>query len=288
MQDGITIHSGTYTPISVSACDPQDYTSLANSLLVALQAEFTAPAVQHSTLTRKFSIDTGPTYVGGAAVDANGYFVAFHFQNTTAQQPARPADITATGWHNDSYVILGAAPTTLQGSQSKQSFPQPAFMATNGTVSLGTTQHISPYPTCLSSLESLVLRTEIPTSNWQSSGYERNRPQSDKLQHSSIFARLPVDSKEDHITFQNSGDQFQLIAQARYLDRLVFSVTDDQGRALPGAISPNPASFLPQEDYGLLSYRMCLRWDAMELTPSVIPRHVSDHIANSAPKLMTL
>ena len=72
---------------------------------------------------------------------------------------------------------------------------------------------------------------------------------------------------DHHVNFINQSENFSMILQTQHVDQIVFQLTDDLGRNLAGLLGDSPASFLRQESYGMLNYRVVLRWDAMSLAP---------------------
>ena len=126
---------------------------------------------------------------------------------------------------------------------------------------------MSVFPACKYTMDSVCLRTQLPNSNWQTSGFESFLPVNNKLQHSNILARIPIAPSDHHVNFVNQSDQFSMILQTTHVDQIVFQLTDDMGRGLAGLLSSSPGTFIEQEAFGLLSYRIVLRWDAMSMAP---------------------
>jgi hypothetical protein len=233
---------GTYTAgakgLGHAIKDALDITVTA--MTVALSNTVTVTDVDYNENLRTFSFT-----MGGAGLPADLEVVCFH-----CKTGAIPPGVSAAGFFNDSYEILGAIPT--------RDVTQivPAFTKDGSSDTFE-----SPLPASLNSLEAIYLRCNLQTSNYQTNGFSRNTPDRNTMTETNILARIPLsracfDPIFEFVQFEDSNDLFQLHLRQKTLDALSLEVTDDKGRLL-AEVDPR------QADLGLMSFKCTLRWDAL-------------------------
>lgn len=208
-------------------------------MTTALSATVTVTDVDYDENFRSFSFT-----MGGAGLPTDLEVVCFHCKSGTI-----PTGVSATGFFNDSYEILGGIPT--------RDVTQivPAF--TND----GANTFESPLTASLNSLEAIYLRCNLQTSNFQTNGFSRDAPDRNTMSETNILARIPLsrscfDPIFEFVQFEDTNDLFQLHLRQKTLDALTLEVTDDKGRPL-AEVDPR------QADLGLMSFKCTLRWDAL-------------------------
>jgi len=234
-----------YTQFTIA---PGNYTSFA-TLATAIQASITAVAalaatvVTYDNTTRKFTITL-------AGAIATSYFVFFQVKSL----PVAPAGVSAAGYFNDSFEILGTIPTRDGYTVGS---PINGFGTTVGNVA-----HITPFVGALNSMEAIYLRCNITSNNFQTLSFEKNLPNSNEITSSQIFARIPLVqafyfADAPFVNFEDQNDLFEMLLQQTSLSTLDFTITDAAGRLIT-EVSAGQASS------GNLNFKMCLRFDIME------------------------
>ena len=237
---------GDYTPVVIAPGSYRSFTDLATAIQTAITAiaGLGASTVAWDGITRKFVIT-----LNGA--NATAYFVSFQVKQSPANPD--PTVITDAGYFNDSAEILGCKPTRDGWSGN----PVNAFGTTVGNVA-----HTSPYVGALNTIETLFLRTNIQTNNYQSYGFEKNLPNQSGLTASSIFARIPLsrayyNDEFEIIQFEDPNELFTILLQQTQLSDMVFAITDHAGRPLPQVSAG-------QAKDGALAFKMSFRWEVVE------------------------
>lgn len=238
----------TYTQVTIA---PGSYRAFdgVNGLAPAIEAAVNAAlgvattTVGWNAVTRKFTI-TAPAMVAGS------YFVCFQVKQ--APPNPDPAVISSSGYFNDIAEILGAKPT-----RDNWTVPVNAFGTTTGV-----TPHVSPYVGALNTIETIFLRTNTQTNNYQSIGFEQNLSNQSGLTSSSIFARIPLsrayyNDEFEIIQFEDTNDLFTILLQQTQINDIIFSVSDHAGRPL-SEVSKG------QSQDGNLSFKLSLRWEVVE------------------------
>jgi hypothetical protein len=250
--------AGTHYEVTIAPGVYSTFTSLVTAIQDALTvtvggiAEITSAAIGYTAVTRHFGfVFTMATGHTATEVQVR----CFAIKGGTL-----PAGVSVAGGFNDSHEILGAKPIRSAG-QVFNSLAQPA--AINALTSL--------YPASLNTLDAVYIHINtIETGNFMSTGFESHAQESLRLIESSMFARIPFDDSsftETHevVSFEDSGgDMYQSFLQRKHIDTLDIRVTDARGRSL-AQLDPT------QADNGLMSYKLCLRWDLFVPPPTPQP-----------------
>ena len=238
----IKIIPGSYRSFGTASPSP------VGSLALAIQAAIVAAGLGAATVgwddvSRKFEI------VMPVGTPAAGYFVCFQVK----QQPdnPEPANISDTGYFNDSAEILGGKPT-------RDNWVTPI----NAMAGVGAGIHLSPYVGALNSIETIFLRSSLQTNNYQSYGFERNLPNQSGLTPTTIFARIPLsrayyNNELEIIQFEDTNDLFSILLQQTQLSDMLFEITDHAGRRLQ-EVSQG------QANDGNLAFKLSFRWEVVE------------------------
>ena len=163
-----------------------------------------------------------------------------------------PANVSIDGGFSDVHEILGASPI--------RNIAEAANSFLGGPNGAGVNVLTSRYPASLSSLSEIYLHANLETGNFMSTGHQSNAAESLRLIESSIFARVPFERSSFSETFETiqyedtGGDAFQSYLTRKTLETLDLRVTDARGRSLA---KHNPQMAAD----GLLSFRLCLRYD---------------------------
>ena len=121
------------SPITIDHGQYNDYDALAYAVEDAMRDVFDAPRASYRPQTRRLVMTPGATLADGTPTAANGFFVCY----CDSSNPAVPP-MTSLRQFNDSYMLLGAEPTTSIRHQVVNAF---------GAV--GTGQHVSKLPPVL-------------------------------------------------------------------------------------------------------------------------------------------
>ena len=230
----------TYTEVVIPAGSYYTYAELAAAIQTGLRAHLATATCEYSDSTRKLSF----TLTGAGA---NAFLVCFQ-----VKQGGPPTGVSAAGFFQDSYELLGAIPSRT-------------LAAVNAIGGTGPGLQTAPFPASLNTLEAIYLRTNLMSGNYQTYGHERYLPDQNGLTETQIFARIPLtracfDEVFPFVTFEDANDTFQLNLQQKTLDSLELYVTDDKGRLL-AEVDPR------QADLGLMSFKCVLRWDHVTTPP---------------------
>lgn len=249
----------TYTEIKIAEGDYFQFGdthsvagSLCEAIYNAISTAIAAPqSVSYNINTRKLSIDMSGVSQAGKW-DATAYFVSF--QIPPSRQGTLPTNVTANGYFNDSYEILGAKPTKYNSPIVE------AFSENSRTFT-------SFYPASLYTIESIHLTTSLQTNNYQSPSLDADS-KATRLIPTQVLARIPIDmgkmfegNKQDVpsiIKFEDTGATlYSMTLQQNEIDVLNFRLVDAKGREID-QVSNN------QYANGALSYKLVLKWEAID------------------------
>ena len=245
--------TGTFVTITIPPGSYDTFNTLATAIAAALvTAGFTAATCAWDLVSRKFTIvvSTGAT--------AGGFFLGIY--NDT-QSP--PPGVYLQGWQNDSAEVLGGFLT----STNTQLLPMFANPTPGGAYPTGPNTYISPFVGQLSTLDALYLRTNLPTNNFASSGFENGVPNTNSgLNLTQIWARIVLNTNtyQDEYPFityeEQGGDNFELFLQQKQLDTMILQITDDRGRIIP-EVYPG------QANNGQLSFKLSFKYEILRELP---------------------
>ena len=211
----------------------------------------TAVTVGYDTVLRCFTFV--PTITGVIEPDNTLEIRCFHLKTNSAA----PAGVTINGTQSDVHEILGvktifdaANPFNCVGVQD----------TLNNNV-ISSTLLYGFYPASLSTLDNLYIRCNFDTGNYESPDLDVRKEKADELQHSFIFAKVPIMSSnesesESHrlIVYEDANDVYQKILPMKSLGHLQFFVTDKRNRKM--------AAFAKQqEEFGQMHFDLVMRWD---------------------------
>ncbi len=217
------------------------YASFA-ALAAAIQVGLRAPGGVLANATCTYDDDTRKLVITMPGVDASSFIVCFQSRET------RPTGVSAQGFFQQSHILLGGRPTR-------------SSVLVNAFGSTGTGAMTAPYPACLSSMDSLYLRSGIMSGAYQSVGHERYLPNGNSIIESQIWARIPISdpTSTNPIIFEDNGnEQFQLNPTQRNLDSLDLWITDEFGRSL-AEVSPH------QYEDGMMNFTATIKWSHLTL-----------------------
>lgn len=166
------------------------------------------------------------------------------------KQGVPPTGVSAAGFYNDSYQLLGGYRIT-----------DPAAITVESLDNSTPNTAVSYYPASLNTLDALYVRLRSPSPhNYMTTSMDANLTTQERLVESEIFARIPLENafftkQHEMVHFEDSGsDAYQCMLNQKILDSLEIRLTDDKGR--------NLAEILPfQSQVGLMTFHMCLRFD---------------------------
>lgn len=237
-------------------CTVAGYT--ANTFFAAIPST----TVTFNAVTRQFAFAL-PTLAANRTIDK---FVFFQCKNGVPSGHPMAASISAFNStygdpaFQDTHELLGAIPTRddIAGQSS-----------TTGGLSGSASSWSSPYVGQLNTLEAVYLRLlSMGTNNFQSPSLDRNVPNNYGLVPTNIFARIPLpgavyDDVTELLTFTEQGSgTFSCMVDARQLQLLEFSVTDDKGRPIQEVLAGQTAS-------GQLSYKITVKWEVIQFDQSL-------------------
>jgi len=213
-------------------------------------------SVSYNVNTRKLSLDmSGAT---GNWDTTDSVFIAFQIPNS--RQTLRPANVSQSGYFNDSYELLGGKPTKYENNNVD-------LFSKNGDV------FTSFYPASLFTIESLHLSVDLQTQNYQTPSLDADSTASRAIP-TQIFARIPIDmgyltteftDQPAIISFTDTGAKvFSILLQNKQIDNMRFRLIDAKGREIPEVSAG-------QYSNGALSYKMVLRWEALQDLEKGIP-----------------
>ena len=163
----------------------------------------------------------------------------------------------------DSYELLGGIPTRDADIASAAQF----ITATNNN--FNTNVFVSPYVGQLNTLEAIYLRlTSASTNNFQSPGLDKNVPNNYGLVPTNVFARVPLpaavydDTVEILSYSEQGGGTFSCLIDARQMQLMEFSFSDDKGRAISEVLAGQFKS-------GDLSAKITVKWEVIQYDQSL-------------------
>lgn len=244
----IQIAEGSYRTFSGDpVATPPPVGSLGNAIQTAVQnALGGATTVEWGEVDRKWKITN-------TLIPAGAYFVCFQVKSSPPNPD--PTNITKNDYFNDCAEILGAIPT-----RDGWTTPVNAFGTTTGPTPV---VHTTPYVGALNSIETIFIRTNLQTNNYQSPSFEPNLPNTNSsIIPTNIFARIPLtratyDDVFEIIQYEDHNDNFTILLQQTQLSDMVFTLTDHAGRNLSEVNSG-------QSENGNLSFKMSFRWEIIE------------------------
>ena len=241
----------TYTEIIIPKGDYDGFTAatgILNPLDAAIQgaivlAGFTGALVTYDSLRRSFKVDMGA--VGGWTNGTDDFRCFIHKTGTP------PAGVSDAGFFNDSWMIIGGRPNKEVDGIS--------FAKTALDYDSASGLYISPYSAQLSAVDELVIRSDFPSMNYQSAGYDRSTTAQSGLSSTDIFARLPLtksifDPQTGMIHFEDPNDLFSVLMTNTQLSGFSLYLTDSRGRFIQEMTSG-------QASVGDLSFRAAIRFD---------------------------
>ena len=258
---------GVFYPIVIQPGTYTSFDDVTHGLALAIQVAINATSastgltsvVTYLPVTRNFSIVISQAGSGAPTIDANGFFVSFYDDSERT-----PPNVSALGFLNDSGEILGVFQT------NSLSQIVPAFGSVGG-YEKGVGTYVGPFPAQLSSLEAVYIRSSLGTSNFASSGFEPQVPNSNTgLNVTQLWARVELndsvyDPLNPFITYVEPSDgNYPLYLQYKQLDQMVLQVTDDKGRDL-SLLQTYPG----QAQSGALSYKMVFSWEVLTEVPAL-------------------
>lgn len=211
----------------------------------------TAITVGYDKVLRCFTFV--PTITGTIAADNTIEIRCFHVKNNSPP----PAGVSRNGATSDVHEILGlktifdaASPFNCAGVEN-----------TTSSGSITATLLYGFYPASLSTLDSVYLRCDFDVGNYESPHLDVSKLDTDELQHSFIFAKIPISSSNESeleahrlIVYEDTNDVYQKMLPMKSLGHLQFYVTDKRNRKL--------AAFAKgQEEFGQMHFDLVMRWD---------------------------
>lgn len=119
----------------------------------------------------------------------------------------------------------------------------------------------SRYPASLSTNNALFLRFNLDVGQYESPGLDFKHKDHNQLQHSNIFARIPMETSDESvatlhqvISYDDTNDTFQLFLPQKDISHLQIFVTDKRNRSLTQFDAG-------QVESGLMNFNVVLRWD---------------------------
>lgn len=187
----------------------------------------------------------------GAGLSTDMQVVFFHCKSGTV-----PANVSDSGFYNDSYEIFGGVPTR-DVNNLKNGFNKDLASTSASTI------FESFLPVSLNSLEAIYLRSNLQTSNFMTNGFSKDSPDRNTMTETNIFARIALnrscfDDIFSFVQFEDSNNLFQMHLHQKSLDSITLEVTDDKGRLLSEV-------YREQADLGLMNFKCTIKWDV--LTP---------------------
>ena len=252
---------GVFYPITIKPGTYDTFTKLAAAIVTGMAAGGLTVTCTYLDTSRAFTITL--TGVSGTVpalttIDTEGFFVSFY---DDSESP--PAGITQLQFTNDSAEIYGGFST----SSLSQLIP---LFGSVGGYEKGTGAYISPFPAQLSSLEAIYIRCSLGTSNFSSSGFEPQVPNSQAgLNATQLWARIELadsvyNSLQPFVNYVEPSDgNFPLYLQYKQLDQMTIQITDDKGRDL-SLLQTYPG----QAASGALNYKIIFSWEVLRDIPA--------------------
>ena len=159
--------------------------------------------------------------------------------------------ISDNGLHNDVHEIIGGIVNTKTPVPGEP--PKRALKSIAGTFAVE-----SAFVGSKSSIETLFLRTDLQTNNFQSVSFERGI-RNGSLTQSNIWARIPINatSTDSIVQFQDTDSLYSIILQQSHLSSFSVCLTDHSGRSLP-EVCPK------QSVNGNIAFKLSFRWEIIE------------------------
>jgi hypothetical protein len=155
--------------------------------------------------------------------------------------------IKGTEDYYDTHEILGGLPTTESGTSN--------IVNMFGLTSL---TQVSRYPIQLQTINNILLKTNLQTSNFQN---RLRLPDNDvaSVVNSQIFASIPVPelSSAKNIKFIDSNNTFEMYLQTKHINNITFDVETVYGDTLPA---------LDEQQYssGNLHYNIVIKYEILQ------------------------
>jgi len=263
----VVIQGGSYTSFATgtdslkNAIQSAIDTTLSDQLALSSAAGSTVPAANVTAITVAYDnvlrcFTFTPTITGtNAYAAANTIEIrCFHLKTNS---PA-PAGVSKNGSISDVHEILGMK-TIFDAANV---FNCAGVLNTqDASNNITATELYGFFPASLSTLDSLYLRCNFDLGNYESAGLDISKEKNDQVQHSSIFARIPIKSSNESeadshrlITYDDTNDVYQKFLPMKSMEHLQFFVTDKRNRQL-AAFGKN------QEQFGEMHFNCTLRWD---------------------------
>jgi hypothetical protein len=263
------IKGGVYIECIIPKGDYTDFaggvTNLEDGIQVAIDtAVGTGAVVSFIPSGRKFSIDM--TAVSGWT-NGTDSFVGFIHKTGTPPSSA----VTDLGWFNQSFQVLGGRP-------DRDGAVSPVDLLDYDAI---TSKYVSPFVAQLGTLDEIVLRCDLPSTNYQSAGFERGQPDNNVLIPTNILARIPInrrtfDSSTGLISFEDYNDNFSLWITNQQVNSLTLYLTDNTGGFIQ-EVAPQQAK------YGNLSFRCSLKFEYYSNPIPRIPRPTMPEYLHTRP-----
>ena len=167
----------------------------------------------------------------------------FHIKDGTV-----PSGVSPDGAYSDVHEIIGGRPLRNTNNLQNSFESKGNFM-------------VSRYPISLNTCNSLYLRFNLDVGNYESPGLDFKSADQAQMQHSSIFAMIPIDSNDEELTsahdivsFNDCNDMYQVWIPQKSVEHLQLYVTDKRNRRLTEFDTG-------QVEDGLMNFNLVLRWD---------------------------
>lgn len=254
----LVVQEGTYYAFNpTGAVPPAPPVSLGDAILFAIQAyaPLATTALAWDEPTRKYTL-TLP-----AGLPAGSGFVSFQVKST----PAAPTGVSDNGYFGDFAEIIGGYFTRDGWTNPRDLFSGEPLIAQ----AVALTQ-VSPFVAQLNTIESIFIRTNLHSGNYQTYGFEKDLPNQQGLTPTEIFARIPIKStfntpSDNFIVFEDPNGLFSMYLNQTQLSQVYFRLTDDKGRPIPEVRAG-------QAKEGNLNFKISFRWEVLhdELPPNAL------------------
>ena len=241
----------TYYEVEIPVGTYHTFTSLKNVIqteiskviTASLSSLITSITVSYETAERAFTFTTVVATTSPVTDVSRFQIRCFHIKDGTV-----PAGVSAEGAFSDVHEIIGGRP--LRNTNNLQNSFEQA-----GNVMM------SRYPASLNSCSSLYLRFNLDTGNYESPGLDIKSKDQAQMQHSDIFAQIPIESGNEElensheiVTYHDCNDTFQIWIPQKSVEHLQLYVTDKRNRRLTEFDRG-------QTEDGLMNFNVILRWD---------------------------
>ena len=241
----------TYYEVEIPVGTYHTFTSLKDAIQTAVESARVASlsslisliTVDYLTSERAFTFTTNVATVTPAINVSRFQIRCFHIKDGTV-----PSGVSADGAFSDVHEIIGGRP--LKNTNNLQnSFERASSLM------------VSRYPASLNSCSSLYLRFNLDTGNYESPGLDIKSKDQAQMQHSDIFAQIPIESGNEElensheiVTYHDCNDTFQIWIPQKSVEHLHLYVTDKRNRRLTEFDRG-------QTEDGLMNFNVILRWD---------------------------